>query len=132
MSKTDVAEADTLNLFGGRATTIFTSTPITPFIALFTAAPSETGGGTEASGNAYARTAAAFSAPSGTAPTGMVNSGAVTFPAASPAGYTLLGVALMTLVTAGSMLRWSAITSLALAIGDQANFAAGQISFTED
>lgn len=132
MSKTDAAEADNLNIYGGRATTIFTTTPITPFIGLYTTAPSESAAGTEASGNAYARTAAAFSAPSGTSPTAMVNSGAVTFPAATPAGYTLLGVGLLTLVTAGSLLRWSAITSLALAIGDQANFAAGQISFTED
>jgi hypothetical protein len=127
VSKTDVAEADTLNFFGGRATTIFTSTPITPFVALFTAAPSETGGGTEVSGSSYARTAAAFSAPSGTAPTTMVNSGAVT-----TTGYTLLGVAEMTASSAGSMLRWSAITSLALAVGDQANIAAGALSLTED
>lgn len=132
MSKTDLAEADILRLFGGIATTTFTTTPITPFIALFTAAPSETGGGTEQSGSSYARTAAAFSAPSGTAPTTMVNSGAVTFPAVTTSGYTILGVAEMTLVSAGSMLRWSSVSSLALAVGDQANFAAGAISFTED
>lgn len=132
MSKTDVAEADILKLFTGQATTIFTTTPITPYIALFTAAPSETGGGTEASGNAYARQSATFGAPTGTAPTTVANSGAVVFPAASPAGYTLLGAALMTAVTSGSMLRWQAISSLALGIGDQANFAIGAITFTED
>lgn len=132
MSKTDLAEADILRLFTGQATTTFTTTPITPYIALFTAAPSETGGGTEASGNAYARQAATFGAPTGTAPTSVANSGAVVFPAATPAGYTLLGAALMTLVTAGAMLRWQAISSLALGIGDQANFAVGAITFTED
>jgi hypothetical protein len=132
MSKTDLAEADILRLFTGQATTTFTTTPITPYIALFTVAPSETGGGTEQSGSAYARILGAFSAPSGTAPTACVNSGAVLFPVVTGSGYTLLGAALMTLVTAGSMLRWSAISSLALGVGDQANFAAGAISFTED
>lgn len=132
MSKTDLAEADILRLFGGIATTTFTTTPITPYVGLYTAAPSETGGGTEQAGSSYARTLAAFGAPSGTAPTTMTNSSACTFPAATGSGYTLLGVAELTASSGGSMLRWSSISSLALSVGDQANFAIGAISFSED
>lgn len=132
MSKTDAAEAETLKLFTGQATSIFTTTPITPYIALYTAAPSETGGGTEQSGSSYARTAAAFGAPTGTSPTSCANNAACTFPAVTSSGYTILGVSLMTAVSAGSMLRWQSISSLALSVGDQANFAIGAITFTED
>lgn len=133
MSKTDVAEADILKLFTGQATTIFTTTPITPFISLqITTAASESSTGTEASGNGYARKSATFGAPTGTAPTSVANSGAVLFDPATPAGYTVKGAALMTAVSAGSMLRWQAFSDLVLGINDQANFAVGAITFTED
>lgn len=132
MSKTDAAEADILKLFTGQATSIFTTTPITPFIGLHTTAATESGTGTEASGNAYARQSATFGAPTGSAPTTVSNSGAVVFPVATPAGYTLLGAGLFTAVSAGTLLRFAAFSSLALGIGDQAQFAIGAIAFTED
>lgn len=132
MSKSDVAEADILKLFTGQATTIFSTTPITPFIALQTTAASESGVGTEATGNGYVRKSVTFGAPTGTAPTSVANSGAVLFDAATPAGYTVKGATLMTAVSSGSMLRWQAFSDLVLGINDQANFAVGAITFTED
>lgn len=132
MSKTDVAEADILKLFTGQATSIFSTTPITPYIGLQTTAASESSTGTEATGNAYARQSATFGTPTGTAPTTVANSGAVLFPAATPAGYTVKGAGLFTAVSAGSMLRWQAFSDLVLGINDQANFAIGAITFTED
>ena len=52
------------HVFGGNA---FTA-PSTLYVALFTVAPSDTGGGTEVSGGAYARQTATFNV-SGTNPT---------------------------------------------------------------
>lgn len=132
MSKTDAVEIDLLKLFTGQATTIFATTPITPYIGLHTAAPSDSSAGTEATGNGYARqsmVAASWATPSAGS---VANTAACLFPAATGSGYTLLGAGLFNAVTAGNLLRWQAITSLALAIGDQANFPIGAIVFTED
>lgn len=132
MSKTDAVEIDLLKLFTGQATTIFTTTPITPYIGLHTTAPSDSSAGTEASGNGYARQnapAASWPAPSAGS---VANTTAVLFPAATGSGYTLLGAGLFTAVSSGTLLRWQAISSLALAVGDQANFPIGSITFTED
>lgn len=134
MSKTDAVETDILNLFVGKATTIFTTTPITPFIALFTTAPTESTAGTEVSGSSYARQSviAASWTLSGTAPTQAANNAAVNFPVVTSTGYTVVGAGLMTLVTVGTLLRWATTTSTALAVGDNGQFAISAIVFTED
>jgi hypothetical protein len=133
MSKTDVFEVDLLKLMTGKTTTMFTSTPITPFIGLQTAVASDASEGTEASGNAYARQAAASAVWATPAAGSVANVAAILFPAATPAGYTVVGGSLHSASSAaGNMLRWAAITSTALAIGDQLNFAIGAITFTED
>jgi hypothetical protein len=132
VSKTDAVEIDLLKLFTGQATTIFTTTVITPYIALYTTAPTESTGGTEVSGSSYARQSMP-AANWGTPAAGSVsNTVACTFPAVTSAGYTVLGAGLATAVTAGTLLRYQAITSTAIAIGDQGNFAIGAITFTED
>lgn len=134
MSKTDAVETDVLNMFVGKATTIFTTTPITPYIALFTAAPSESTAGTEVSGSAYARqnVPAASWTLSGTAPTQAANNTAVNFPVVTGSGYTVVGAGLMTAVTAGSLLRWQSFTGVVLNVGDNGQFAISAIVFTED
>lgn len=132
MSKTDAVEIDLLKAFVGKATTIFTITVITPYIALYTAAPSDSAAGTEVSGSSYARQ----NAPSATWPTpsagSVSNTTAVTFPAVTSSGYTVLGAGLCDAVSAGNLLRWQAISSTAIAVGDQGNFPVGAITFTED
>ncbi len=58
MSFTNFLETEILDhVFAGAAYTA----PSTKYIGLFTAAPGETGGGTEVSGSAYARQSMAFS-----------------------------------------------------------------------
>lgn len=133
MSKTDVFEIDLLKLMTGKATTMFTSTPITPYMGLQTAVATDGAEGTEVSGSSYARQ----STPSATWATPAAGSvttvAAVTFPAVTTSGYTVVGGSLHSAVSgAGNMLRWAAVTSTALAVGDQLNFAIGAITFTED
>ena len=54
--------------------------PSTIYVALFTSAPNDAGGGTEVSGNGYARQSMAFSAASSGS---IANSGSVEFPTAT-------------------------------------------------
>ena len=64
MSFSNYLEDAVLNhVFGGSSYTA----PTTLYVALFTSAPSDTGGGTEVSGGAYARQTGAFTVSSGTA-----------------------------------------------------------------
>jgi hypothetical protein len=91
-----------------------TAAPTRPtlfYIGLFTATPSDTGGGTEVSGNAYARQAATF-AVSGTTPTQAANLTLIEYPAATPATWgTISHAALFDAVTAGNMLWYGALTA---------------------
>ena len=66
------------HVFGGNAYTA----PSTLYVALYTVAPTDTGGGTEVSGGAYARQTAAFTV-SGTNPTTATNSAAIEYPTAT-------------------------------------------------
>jgi hypothetical protein len=134
MSKTDAIETDILNLFVGKATTIFVTTVITPYIGLHTVVPSDSTAGTEATGSSYARQSvvAASWTLSATAPTQAANNVAVTFPVVTTTPYTVVGAGLFNAVSAGNLLRWAATTSTALAVGDQGNFAISAIVFTED
>ena len=59
--------------------------PTAWYVGLFTAAPSDTGGGTEVSGSAYARVATGTISGSGTATT-FTNAAAIEFAAASGGG----------------------------------------------
>jgi hypothetical protein len=134
MSKTDLFEIDFLKLCVGKATTMFVSTPITPYIGLQTVTSSDSTEGTEASGNAYARQsmpAANWATPSAGS---VANTTACLFPAATPGGYTVVSGSLHSAVSgASNMLRWADINpDVVLAINDQINFAIGAITFTED
>jgi hypothetical protein len=78
------------------------------YLALFTAAPGEAGGGTEVTGGAYARQAISFAAAAtdGSNNTTKTSSAQVTFPQAT-ADYpgAIVGVGIMDAATAGTM-RW--------------------------
>lgn len=80
----------------------------TVYLGLFTAAPSDTGGGTEVSGNAYARQAAPFAAASGGS---AGNSGTITFPTATGSWGTITHWALFDAASAGNMLVYGALTT---------------------
>jgi hypothetical protein len=106
------------------------------YVALFTATPSDSGGGTEVSGNAYARQAlskAAGSWTAGSAGSGQIsNTAAITFPAATPGAWgTITSFGIFDASTAGNLLIWGALTaSKAIGIGDVFQFAAGQLVIT--
>lgn len=108
--------------------TAFTS-PTTVYVALFTAAPGEAGGGTEVSGGSYARQSVTFSAPA----SGVVaNSGAVTFPTATAPWGTITHMAIFDAVTVGNMLYYGALAAPKVVdTSDQISFANASITVAE-
>lgn len=125
MSFTDYLETALLNhVF--RATAL--TSPATIYAAAMTAAPGETGGGTEVTGGGYARQAVTFGAPTqvGGAAT-CASTAAVTFNRTGTA-VTVLAVGYFDAATAGNLLAYSAITSSALGDGEVLNFPAGQLA----
>lgn len=104
------------------------TSPTTVYLALFSTATTDSGGGTEAVGGSYARQAVAFDAPSGGS---SANSGAITF-SGMPAG-TWTHAAIFDDPTAGTMLLHAALSSSqTTGPGDAVNFNAGDIVVTLD
>jgi hypothetical protein len=109
--------------------------PPAQYVALFTAVPSDAGGGTEASGGNYARqqitqAAASWAAPSGT-PSSTTNSNIIAWSAVTWSG-TVVAWALMDALTTGNMLMWFDCADQAVASTNTVQFAAGQLSVSED
>lgn len=108
----------------------------TVYIALFTAAPTDAGGGTEVSGNGYARKDVTNNATNWpAAASGAKSNGTViTFAAASGGNWgTIVAFAIMSAVTAGVILYWGLVTpNKAVNDGDTASFAIGDLDITED
>tara|TARA_R110000796_G_scaffold41502_2_gene102698 strand:- start:929 stop:1324 length:396 start_codon:yes stop_codon:yes gene_type:complete len=85
--------------------------PTAWYVGLFTAAPSDPGGGTEVSGSAYARRVTGTIAVSGTATTA-TNSAAIEFAAASGGNWgTVTHAAIFDASTGGNMLAWAPLTT---------------------
>jgi hypothetical protein len=122
--KTQTHETAVLNVM--RATTL---TSYTGYVALYTVTPSDTAGGTEVTGGSYARAAITFGAPTGSGPSSMTTTAEIliTMPTA-----TVVAVAICDAVTAGAIRYWVGITSVAFTSGDQARFAIGALTVTED
>lgn len=128
-SFTDYTENLVLNwLFTANSAT----RPTAWYVGLFTAAPSDSGGGTEVSGNAYARTATGTMSVSGTSPTNCTNSAAIEFPAASGGNWgTITHVAIFDASTSGNMLGWASLTtSRTINDGDVLRIPAGDLDIT--
>jgi len=93
-------------------TTNSATRPTVWYVGLFTAAPSDTGGGTEVSGSAYARKVTGTITVSGTAPTTATNSAAIEFAAASGGNWgTVTHAAIFDALTSGNMLAWAPLTT---------------------
>lgn len=106
----------------------------TPYVGLFTAAPTDAGGGTEVSGGSYARVDASanFPAASGT-PRSCANDVAITFPTATADWGTCTHFGIFDAASAGNLLYWAALTaSKTVQNGDTASFAIGALTVTED
>ena len=101
------------------------------FLALFTDATTDAGGGTEVAGNAYARVtvpAGSWAAASGGSKS---TSADVNFVAASGSWGTITHVALYDASTAGNMLWHGPLTaSKAIGSGDVFRMASGQLTLT--
>ena len=111
------------------ANTAFT-TPGTVYLGLFTAAPSDTGGGTEVSGGSYARISCAFSV-SGTTPTTATNSSAAEFATATGTWGSVGWVGVYDASSSGNLLAWAALTaSKTVSSGDVFRFDAGDLDIT--
>ena len=85
--------------------------PTAWFVGLFTAAPSDTGGGTEVSGNGYARKVTGTMTVAGTTTTA-TNAASIEFAPASGGNWgTLTHAAIFDALTAGNMLAWAPLTT---------------------
>lgn len=128
-SKTDTYENAVLD----KLVNAGTITSGTVYSALFTVIPSDSTGGTEVTtaSSGYTRVATTFCTAGVTTAGSLTNTGAVTF-ATAAAGYTVVGWGLMTAATAGTLIYWATVTTLAIAINDQAVIAVGGIVITED
>lgn len=113
--------------------TFFRNQAFTPaagaYLALYTAAPTDAGGGTEVSGNGYARKAVTFGAASGGA---ISNTAAVSFTAAGGNFGTISHVGIFNAATGGNLLAWKAITPILITDGDTITFPIGDIDVTQD
>jgi hypothetical protein len=104
-------------------------------VALFTAAPSDSGGGTEVSGGSYARVDrppldANWTAPDATGGA-TANAAVITFPTASANWGTITHMGIFDATTGGNLLFHGALTaSKVVNSGDTFSFAAGDIDIT--
>ncbi len=102
--------------------------PTTIYLALFTAAPSDSGGGTECTGGSYARKSITLSAASGGATS---NSSDITFTNMPTCTVTHFGI--YDASSSGNLLMWDALTaSKSLTAGDAFVVAAGDLDITVD
>ncbi len=103
------------------------------WVALFTAAPTDAGGGTECSGGSYARKSTAgsdWAAASGGATS---NSATITFVTPTGSWGTATHFALMDASTAGNQLGWGVLTTpQAIGTGNTVSFAVGELDITCD
>ncbi len=126
MSFSNFLETEILDhVFGGAAYTA----PTTLYIALYTGAPSDTGGGTEVSGTDYARQTSTFTTSDDTTS----NAGAIEFPTAGDSWGTVTHVGVFDALTTGNLLAYGTLTaSKAVESGDVFRIIAGALDITLD
>jgi len=104
--------------------------PTAWYVGLFTAAPSDSGGGTEVSGSGYAREAVTFAAastPGGTTS----NTGDISFTAAGGNWGTITHIGIFDASTSGNLLWHGAMTASKIVNdGDTLQFSTGNIDLT--
>ena len=101
--------------------------PTAWYVGLFTAAPGETGGGTEVSGNAYVREAVTFTVSGDTA----TNNAAIEWPTATGSWGTITHVAVFDADTSGNMLVYASLAaSKTISTGDVLRIPSGDLDVT--
>jgi len=105
--------------------------PTNLYVALYTVAPTDAGGGTEVSGGSYARKLHnSWDAAAGGA---TANTGAITFDQATGDWGTVVAFGIFDALSGGNLLAWADLTAnKAIASGDTAQFAAGELDVTLD
>lgn len=104
--------------------------PTAWYVALYTAAPSDSGGGTEVSGNGYSRQSVTFDA--GSSPDGTTqNNNTVSFTASGGNWGTIGWIGIFDASTSGNLLWHGAMTaSKTIEDGDTLEFSVGNIDLT--
>lgn len=111
------------HVFGATAYTA----PTTLYIALYTVAPTDTGGGTEVSGGSYARQTCAFTVTGNLA----TNTSAVEWPTATGSWGTVVAIGVFDALTTGNLLAYGNLAaSKTIASGDVLRIPAGDLDIT--
>lgn len=128
-SFTNLLEEEVLNRYFRNTTALAPAAVV--YLALYSVAPGEGGGGTELSGDGYARTAITFAAPVGGV---IVNASDVLFPTATPTGWTVNGAAIVDAAAGpANILAYDAYAApVAVPAGQRANVAAGSLTVSLD
>lgn len=125
----DYSENKVLDHITGKTT----FTKPTAYVGLYTAAPTDAGGGTEVSGGSYARVATAGADWVAASAGATDNANAIAFPTASGSWGTVTHFGLFDASTTGNLLAWGALgTSKVIGSGDTAQFAVGALDVTLD
>lgn len=126
MSLSDAFETTTLQwLFTASAVT----RPTAWYLALYTVAPTDAGGGTECSGTSYARQSFTMSV-SGNLATNTAN---IEYPTAGGSWGTIVAVGVFTAVTGGTLIAYGNLTAAkTIATGDVLRVPAGDLDITLD
>ena len=110
-------------------TTSSATRPTEWHIALYTASPSDPGGGTEVSGGGYARQAVTFTVSGNTAS----NTAAIEWPVATASYGTVTDVGVFDAASGGNLIAYAALTtSKAIDTGDVFRLPAGDLDVTLD
>jgi hypothetical protein len=124
MSFSDYLETEVLEF---AFTTSGGTRPTAWYLALFTAAPSDSGGGTEVSGGAYARQSVTFTVSGNTA----TNSAEIEFPVATANYGSVTHVGVFDASSAGNLLAHAALTSSkTIETGDAFRVQASELDIT--
>lgn len=108
-------------------TTTYTK-PTTVYVALYTSAPNDAGGGTQVTGGSYARQTAAFDAAASGATQNTANIDFVGMPAC-----TVTAIGIFDALTTGNLLVWGTLaTSKSLDAGDTLRIATGDLDISLD
>ena len=112
---------------------LFTTTSVTRptawYLALYTVAPSDTGGGTECSGTSYARQSFTMTVSGNTA----TNGANIEFPTAGSSWGTIVAVGVFDALTSGNLIAYGNLTtSKTIDTGDVFRIPAGDLDITLD
>lgn len=131
-SFSDFLENELLDhVFGAAAYTA----PATVYVALYTVAPTDAGGGTEVTGGAYARVAVTNNATNFPAASGGAKSNGtvITFPTATANWGTVVAFAILDAAAGGNFLCWADLAvNKTVNNGDTAEFAVNDLDITLD